>query len=63
MHVRKSFVFANFNYRPVVWMFCGKNKFGKLETLQERALSTIFFREVTQLKWVNGVKWPVISED
>ena len=24
MHVYKSFVCANFNYCPVVWMFCGK---------------------------------------
>ena len=41
MHVYKSFVCANFNYCPVVWMFCGKTNLGKLERLQERALSTI----------------------
>ena len=41
MHVYKSFVCANFNYCPVVWMFCGKTNLGKLERLQVRALSTI----------------------
>ena len=45
MHVYKSFVFANFNYCPVVWMFCGKTNLGKLERLQERALSTIFLEK------------------
>ena len=34
MHVYKSFVFANFNHCPVVWMFCGKTNLGKLERLQ-----------------------------
>ena len=42
MHVHKSFVSANFNCCPVVWMFCGKTNLGKLERLQERALSIIF---------------------
>lgn len=41
MHVYKSFVCATFNYCPVVWMFCGKTNLGKLEKLQERALSVI----------------------
>ena len=45
MHVYKSFVSANFNYCPVVWMFCGKTNLGKLERLQERALSMIFLEK------------------
>ena len=45
MHVYKSFVSANFNYCPVVWMFCGKTNLGKLERLQERALSIIFLEK------------------
>ena len=45
MHAYKSFVFANFNYCPVVWMFCGKTNLGKLERLQERAFSTIFLEK------------------
>ena len=45
MHVYKSFVSANFNYCPVVWMLCGKTNLGKLERLQERALSIIFLEK------------------
>ena len=63
MHVYKSFVSANFNHCPVVWMFCGKTNLGKPQRLQERTLSIIFFREVTQLQWVIEEKWPVIGEN
>ena len=45
LRVNKSIVFPNFNHCPVVWMFCGKTNLGKLERLQERALSTIFLEK------------------
>ena len=38
MNVYKSFINANFNYCPLVWMFCGKTNLKKLEKLQERRL-------------------------
>ena len=44
-------------------MFCGKTNLGKLEKLQERALSTIFLREVTQLQWAIEEEWLVIGEN
>ena len=37
MHVYKSFVFAHFNYCPVVWMFCGKTNLGKLKRLSRKS--------------------------
>ena len=40
MKVYKSFICANFNYCPLVWMQCGKTNLNKLEKLQERALAT-----------------------
>ena len=42
MNVYKSFISANFNYCPIVWLFCGKTNLNKLEKLQERALATVF---------------------
>ena len=42
MHVYKSFISANFNYCPIVWLFCGKINLKKLEKLQERALATVY---------------------
>ena len=42
MHVYKSFISANFNYCPIVWLFCGKTNLKKLEKLQERALATVY---------------------
>ena len=30
MHVYKSFISANFNYCPIVWLFCGKTNLKKL---------------------------------
>lgn len=42
LDVYKSFINANFNYCPLVWMFCGKTNLKKLEKLQERALTTVY---------------------
>ena len=42
MNVYKSIISANFNYCPIVWLFCGKTNLNKLEKLQERALATVF---------------------
>ena len=42
MHVYKSFISANFNFGPIVWLFCGKTNLKKLEKLQERALATVY---------------------
>ena len=42
INVYRSFISANFNYCPVVWMFCGKKNSTKLEKLQERALRFVF---------------------
>ena len=42
MKVYKSFICANFNYCPLVWMQCGKTNLNKLEKLQERALATVY---------------------
>ena len=42
MNVYKSFIKANFNYCPMVWMFCGKTNLNKLEKLQERALAVVY---------------------
>ena len=50
MHVYKSFVSANSNYCPVVWVFCGKTNLGKLERLQERAHSIIFLEKSLSYK-------------
>ena len=36
--IYRSFIAANFNYRPISWIFCGKKNTTKLEKLQERAL-------------------------
>ena len=33
---------ANFNYCPIVCLFCGKTNLKKLEKLQERALATVY---------------------
>ena len=42
LSVYKSFINANFNYSPIVWMFCGKTNLNKLEKLQKRALATVY---------------------
>ena len=42
LSVYKSFINANFNYCPIVWMFCGKTNLNRLEKLQERALATVY---------------------
>ena len=42
LSVYKSFINANFNYCPIVWMFCGNTNLNKLEKLQERALATVY---------------------
>ena len=33
-----SFIYANFNYCPLVWHFCSKKSLNKIETIQKRAL-------------------------
>ena len=43
MLVYKSFTSANFNYWPIVWLFCGKTNLKKLEKFQERALATVYY--------------------
>ena len=37
-----SFIFANFNYCPLVWHFCSKTAMRKIENIQKRALRFIF---------------------
>ena len=37
-----SFVYANFNYCPLVWHFCPAKSLRKLEKVQERALRILF---------------------
>ena len=44
-------------------MFCGKTNLGKLERLQERALSTIFSKKLLSYNELLKKKWPVISEN
>ena len=38
LNVFKTFIFANFNYCPLVWHFCGANNTAKLEKIQLRGL-------------------------
>ena len=40
--IYQAFISANFNFSPVVWMFCGKLNGKKLEKLQERALRFVY---------------------
>ena len=40
--IYKSFIFSNFIYCPVVWIFCGRKNSNKLEKLQERAIRFVF---------------------
>ena len=48
MHVYKSFVCANFNYCPVVWMFCGKTKLRKTrKTSRKSTFDNILFLLIT----------------
>ena len=42
MNVYKSFINANFNYCPMVRMFCGNTNLNKLKKLQERALAVVY---------------------
>ena len=42
MNIYKSFIYSNFNYCPLTWIFCGKKNTDKLEKLQERALRFVF---------------------
>lgn len=42
MLIYKSFIYSNFNYCPLTWLFCGKKNTVKLEKLQERALRFVF---------------------
>ena len=42
MHVYQYFISANFNYCPIVWLLCGNTNLKKLETLQERAIATVY---------------------
>ncbi len=36
--IYNTFIFAHFNYCPMVWHFCGKSSTKKIELIQERAL-------------------------
>ena len=57
MNVYKSFISANFNYCPIVWLFCGKTNLNKLEKLHERALATVFcdnsltYEDILEKEW------------
>ena len=33
-----SFIYANYNYCPLVWQFCSKKSMNKIERIQDRAL-------------------------
>ena len=37
-----SFIYANFNYCPLVWHFCSKRSFNKIEKIQYRALQFLY---------------------
>ena len=37
-----SFIYANFNYCPLVWHFCSKKSMNKIEKIQYRALQFLF---------------------
>ena len=41
-HIYKSFISANFNYCPIVWLLYGKTDLKKLPKLQERAFATVY---------------------
>ena len=38
-----SFIYSNFNYCPLVWMFSSKRSLNKIENLQKRALRFVLF--------------------
>ena len=40
--IHQSFILRNFNYRPLVWHFCGKTNNKKLEKIQERSLRILY---------------------
>ena len=42
LSIYKAFIFANFTYSPVTWLFCGKTNSTKLEKLQERAIRFVY---------------------
>ena len=42
LSIYKSFIFANFTYSPVPWLFCGIKNSLKLEKLQERAIRFVY---------------------
>ena len=38
----ESFIMSNFNYCPLVWLFCNSKSTGKQETIQKRALRFLY---------------------
>ena len=38
----QSFVFSNFNYRPLVWHFSSEKSMKKIEKIHERALRFLY---------------------
>ena len=42
LKIYKSYIYSNFSYCPLAWIFCGKVNSNKLEKLQERALRFVF---------------------
>jgi len=39
----RTFILSNFNYCPVMWMFCGQGNLKKMEAIQLKALRFVFY--------------------
>ena len=58
MNVYKSFISANFNYCPIVWLFCGKTNLKKLAKLNGRLLQCfVIIRLLIKICWKRVVSY------
>ena len=42
MRIMKAFILSQFNYCPLVWVFCGRTLNNKINRIHERALRIIY---------------------
>ena len=59
MNVYKSFINANFNYCPMVWMFCGKTNLNKLKKTARKSTCSCVRWQLAWLWWHVAEEWSV----
>ena len=56
--LNNAFINSQFNYAPIIWMFCRKNQYLKIQKIHHKALKVVFNSDAGYDEFKRAMKSP-----